>query len=99
MRNVHATIEELDYRQVQRITIDVTRKDELNCPPVPREASFGDDWICLQSSDQLGDMGYWQIDPEGVAMQLLRAAWIMAHKEQAARQAPFDGDPRPMWEK
>ena len=66
----------------------------MNCPPVPHFASFGDDWICLQDSDVALELGYFMVEPEGVAMQLLRAAWAIAHEEHRLKQTPFDGDTR-----
>lgn len=66
-----------------RITIEITEEQEMNCPRAPMHAAFGDDWICLQDTDQLMDMGYWPVDPESVAMHLMRAAWVVAHHERA----------------
>lgn len=49
--------------------------------PIPKQAAVGDDWICLQDSDVLGELGYWQLAPEGLAMKFLRLAWLCAHDE------------------
>ncbi len=99
MKSVHATIEQLDYNNVQRITIEVTREDVNDCPPCPHQATFGDDWIELAGDAYGVNDEYWTIDPESAAAYLLRAAWALAHKQQRAEQEPFDGDARPMWEK
>lgn len=86
MRNIQAKIVHDVEFSTTRITIEVTAQNEMNCPPAPRFGRFGDGWILL---DNVGidmahgeDVGWWDVQPEGVAMQLLRAAWAMAHKEQ-----------------
>lgn len=81
------------------IKIRVPMRDELDCPMPPRHATFGDDWICLQDHDVLEELGYWEIEQEGLAMCLLRYAWILAHAEHRATHAPFDGDPSRSWDK
>ena len=80
-----------------RITIEMTRMEEIDCPMPPRTAYIGPDWImlCGDSSPNHEDA----LEPEGVAMQLLRLAWVAAHAEQTEKQKPFDGDARPFWEK
>ncbi|MGI9250206.1 MAG: hypothetical protein ACR2PR_03285 [Pseudohongiellaceae bacterium] len=68
-----------------QIKIELTREDEINCPPCPQFGSFGDNWIVLQDNDVTLELGYFEIQPEGIAMQLLRLAWIAAHAEARQR--------------
>lgn len=56
-------------------------------------ATWGEDFVALHSeayhleSDRV-------LDPEGMAMQFMRLAFIAAHHEIRARQVPFNGDAR-----
>lgn len=87
-----------DYTELT-ITIKVPKQDEVDCPPIPREAAFGDDWICLQDVNVLEEMGYWALEPEGTPMMLLRYAWIAAHAEYRAKHNSFDGEAGTSWDK
>lgn len=86
------TTEELDVH-VTRITINLERRDEIDCPPTPPCAVIGDDWLSLVDNldgERLIDVGYWELEPEGMAMMFLRLAWIAAHRElrDKARRKP-----------
>lgn len=95
-------IERNQERFTQIITTEITDERQFDTPPPPRAAVIGDDWISLQEprdADRLLELGYWQLEPEGMAMHFLRLAWLAAHYELRAKHKPFDGDSAPSWDK
>ncbi len=71
-----------------RITIEIDDQHEMDCPKPPPGGAFGDDWIALSKAGtdtehllESDPAGYWSIPPESIAMHLLRAGWVAAHRE------------------
>ena len=88
----HAKIEKIESEErletySTRITIDLTQEDMANCPFPPTKALFGENWLLFQHRPlPVKSMEALEIEPEGVAMQLLRLAWVAAWREQQNRK-------------
>lgn len=93
-------IQRCDEHNDTTYTIHITDERMANCQ-FPDNAIHGDDWLAMVDGYSVEETfltqdgrGYWDLDPEGMAMQFLRLAWLAAQHEQAARQVPFNGDNR-----
>jgi hypothetical protein len=66
-------------------TVRIPKALEVEAGPAPTYATVGDNWMCLQDAKILGELGYHELAPEGLAMKFLRLAWLAAHDEIARK--------------
>jgi len=63
-------------------TVRIPRTLDVEAGRPPQHAMVGDDWVALSGYTTSDDeRGYWQLEPEGLAMKFLRLAWLCAHDE------------------
>lgn len=98
LRTLALRVSYFEHAQVRLLEVQVTKQKEMEAPPCPERAIFGAERSLMFVDDGDAqyalDNGYWELDPEGMAMQFLRLAWVAAHEEVTSRNQPFDGDPR-----
>ncbi len=88
MRGLDARIVQDVLRQRTQIIIEIDETVKVDCPRPPPGGAFGDDWIGLHAPKwtPTDPEGWWSIEPESMAMHLLRAAWAVAHRETTETQ-------------